>query len=105
MYKYEDIFVIAKFEEGYNPVLNIRYRSFLKIIIEVTLSICSIMPWKTTDLSPSIWHKLYLDTLKTKHSASHYTSSADTVLRDSFVFCLVLIIVLHTCSQLGKLHI
>ena len=30
------------------------------------------MPWKTTNLSPSIWHKLYLDTLKTHHSAAHY---------------------------------
>ena len=33
VYKHEDIFVIAKFEEGYNPVLNIRYRPFLKSII------------------------------------------------------------------------
>ena len=27
------------------------------------------MPWQTKDLSPSIWHKLYVDSLRTTAAA------------------------------------
>ena len=29
----------------------------------------SVMPWQTKDLSPSIWHKLYVDSLRTTAAA------------------------------------
>ena len=32
-------------------------------------SVHSVMPWQTKDLSPSIWHKLYVDSLRTTAAA------------------------------------
>lgn len=52
VYKHEKFFVIGNLGTGYHPIINI-----------------SVMPWQTKDLSPSIWHKLYVDSLKTTAAA------------------------------------
>jgi len=64
VYKHEQFFVIGEFERGYHPLLNI-----------------SLMPWQTKDLSPSIWHKLYLDSLRTTQSAAQYSSCGQFISR------------------------
>jgi len=51
-YKHEDFFVIADFSNGYHPVLNI-----------------SVMPWQTRDLPASMWHTLYVNSLRTTAAA------------------------------------
>ena len=70
VYKHEDFFVIGEFGTGYHPMLNIRY-SISFIDSNLSYFVNSIMPWQTKDLSPSIWHKLYIDSLRTTHSAAH----------------------------------
>jgi len=74
VYKHEDFFAIGEFGTGYHPLLNI-----------------SLMPWQTQDLSPSIWHKLYLDSLRTTHSAARQTSCG-LFLSTSYLQGMVLLI-------------
>jgi len=57
LYKHSDFFVIGEFGTGYHPTLNI-----------------SVMPWQTKDLSPSIWHKLYIDSLRTSQNSAAFSS-------------------------------
>ena len=33
----------------------------------------SVMPWSTKDLAPSIWHKLYLDSLRPEMKSEAYS--------------------------------
>ena len=39
---------------------------------------CSLMPWNTKDFAPSIWHKMYVNSLRTVQSA--YSRSNDDVM-------------------------
>ena len=40
----------------------------------------SVMPWQTKDLSPSIWHKLYVDSLRTTAAAyNRYPVSSEFI--------------------------
>ena len=52
VFKHKEFFVIGMFGSGYHPVLNI-----------------SVMPWNTKDFAPSIWHKMYVTSLRTVQSA------------------------------------
>jgi hypothetical protein len=52
VFKHTEFFAIGKFDSGYHPVLNV-----------------SVMPWNTKDFAPSIWHKLYVNSLRTVQSA------------------------------------
>jgi len=74
VYKHEDFFVIGEFGTGYHPLLNI-----------------SVMPWQTKDLSPSIWHKLYLDSLRTTHSAAHQ-QSCGLIISKGILPCMFLLL-------------
>ncbi|XP_040575684.1 conoporin-Cn1 [Lepeophtheirus salmonis] len=48
VYKYQDVFILAKLEKNSNhPQLNI-----------------SILPWSTKNLAPSVWHTMYLRTMR-----------------------------------------
>ena len=45
------------------------------------------MPWKTGNLSPSIWHQLYLDTIRYQSAAAQYAGwDWLTCLRFTFLF-------------------
>lgn len=57
VYKHEKFFIMGHFDNGYHPTINI-----------------SVMPWQTKDLSPSIWHKLYVDSLRTTAAAFNRSS-------------------------------
>merc|ERR1711915_672979 len=63
LYKHSDFFVIGNLGTGYHPTLNI-----------------SVMPWLTKDLSPSIWHKLYLDSLKEEQNNADTQSRLNALL-------------------------
>ena len=63
VYKHSQFFVIGNLGTGYHPTLNIRWIQNINPWCYFSFS-CSVMPWLTKDLSPSIWHKLYLDSLK-----------------------------------------
>jgi len=62
VFKHQDFFVIGMFGEGYHPVLNI-----------------SLMPWNTKDFAPSIWHKMYVNSLRTVQSAYSRATPASTI--------------------------
>ena len=49
-------------------------------------NVSSVMPWQTRDLSPAIWHKLYVDSLKTVHIPSSSSNRSDLIIQTSFVF-------------------
>ena len=74
VYKHRDLFVIGQFTSGYHPVLNIRsgHKKCKSLLSSLD---SSIMPWKTSALSPSIWHQLYLDTIR-QQSVAAQTSDA-----------------------------
>ena len=73
VYKHEEFFVIGEFGTGYHPLLNIRYGAQRINPLCIMIMSYSVMPWQTKDLSPSIWHRLYLDSLRTTHSAAAYS--------------------------------
>ena len=54
--RHKNMFAVAKLGSGYKPILSM-----------------TIMPWKTQNLSPFIWHKLYMDTLNSEYSVAYYT--------------------------------
>lgn len=59
IFKHEEVFILGQLElDSYQPILNI-----------------SVMPWSTKDLAPSVWHKLYLQTVREK-VAQPYSGSA-----------------------------
>ncbi|XP_023328862.1 tereporin-Ca1 [Eurytemora carolleeae] len=66
LFRHENFFVVANLEEGYQAMLNV-----------------SVMPWSTKDLAPSIWHKLYLESLKPEMKSEAYSSSCDRFLHTS----------------------
>lgn len=52
VYKHQDVFILGQLQtDTYQPVLNI-----------------SVMPWSTKNLAPSIWHQLYLQTVREKEA-------------------------------------
>jgi len=59
VFRHEKFFVIASLEEEYQPMLNV-----------------SVMPWSTKDLAPSVWHKLYLDSLRPEVNSQAFSSSS-----------------------------
>ena len=61
VYKHQDVFILGHLEQdSYQPVLNI-----------------SVMPWSTKNLAPSIWHQLYLQTVREReaHHSPHSKGS------------------------------
>ena len=59
VYKHHDVFILGQLEaDGYEPVLNV-----------------SVMPWSTKNLAPSVWHQLYLQTVR-EREAQPYSDSA-----------------------------
>jgi len=58
VFRHEKFFVISSLEEEYQPMLNV-----------------SVMPWSTKDLAPSVWHKLYLDSLRPEVNSQAFSSS------------------------------
>lgn len=52
VYKHQDVFILGHLQvDTYQPVLNI-----------------SVMPWSTKNLAPSIWHQLYLQTVREREA-------------------------------------
>eukprot|EP00094_Tigriopus_californicus_P012301 TCALIF_11890-PA protein Name:"Similar to Conoporin-Cn1 (Conus consors)" AED:0.18 eAED:0.19 QI:0/0/0/0.66/1/1/3/0/211 len=52
VYKHHDVFILGHLEaDSYQPVLNV-----------------SVMPWSTKNLAPSIWHQLYLQTVRDREA-------------------------------------
>jgi len=59
VYKHHDIFVLGSMTmDTYQPVLNI-----------------SVMPWSTKNLAPSVWHQLYLQTVRERSAARPYAAA------------------------------
>ena len=59
VYKHQDVFILGQLQmDTYQPVLNI-----------------SVMPWSTKNLAPSIWHQLYLQTVREREVAHEFSSS------------------------------
>ena len=59
VYKHQDVFILGHLQKDtYQPVLNI-----------------SVMPWSTKNLAPSIWHQLYLQTVR-EREAQPYSGAA-----------------------------
>ena len=53
VYKHQDVFILGHLEKDtYHPVLNI-----------------SVMPWNTKNLAPSIWHQLYMQTVREREAS------------------------------------
>ena len=46
---------------------------YLDYLIIIIIMSYSMMSWQNKDLSTSIWHKLYLDSLRTTYSAAAYS--------------------------------
>lgn len=64
VFKHQDVFILGHLEpDTYEPVLNI-----------------SVMPWSTKNLAPSIWHQLYLQTVREKEAQPYNSGAAITGL-------------------------
>jgi len=62
VYKHQDVFILGQLQrDAYQPVLNI-----------------SVMPWSTKNLAPSIWHQLYLQTVREREAQHQIGGSAWT---------------------------
>ena len=62
VYKHQDVFILGHLQKDtYHPVLNI-----------------SVMPWNTKNLAPSIWHQLYMQTVR-ERDAQPYSGSSSFV--------------------------
>ena len=74
VYKHQDVFILGQLQtDTYQPVLNI-----------------SVMPWSTKNLAPSIWHQLYLQTVREKEAQHQIGGSSWTpVAQISLVLFLV----------------
>lgn len=76
VYKHQDVFILGHLQpDTYQPVLNI-----------------SVMPWSTKNLAPSIWHQLYLQTVREKEAQpfskdSSWTTTSGKVM----IFALALL--------------
>ena len=58
------------------PLQSIYLFLFLHIHINLSIiyiNLSSVMPWSTKDLAPSIWHKLYLESLKPEMKSEAYS--------------------------------
>lgn len=77
VYKHQDVFILGQLERGtYQPVLNI-----------------SVMPWSTKNLAPSIWHQLYLQTVRERESQPH-VSTGSTWARPGPIMAVLLCVFL-----------
>ena len=80
VYKHQDVFILGHLQKDtYQPVLNI-----------------SVMPWSTKNLAPSIWHQLYLQTVREREAQPFSRARAHTLLtgawrRIAFISLLTLL--------------
>ena len=68
--------------DTYQPVLNI-----------------SVMPWSTKNLAPSIWHQLYLQTVREREVAHEFSSGS--AWSQPAKVCMVLFTVVALLNGLG----
>ncbi len=79
VYKHQDVFILAHLQpDTYQPILNI-----------------SVMPWSTKNLAPSIWHQLYLQTVREREAqpfseAGSWAATSSKVM----IFALLLVVTL-----------
>ena len=67
VYKHHDVFILGHLEKDtYEPVLNI-----------------SVMPWSTKNLAPSVWHQLYLQTVREKEAQPYSGKAGEMALAAS----------------------
>ena len=84
VFKHHHVFILGHLEkDSYQPVLNI-----------------SVMPWSTGDLAPSIWHKLYLQTVR-EREAQPYSAATASLLHMGWAGKLILALVLAVQVTLG----
>jgi hypothetical protein len=87
VYKHQDVFILGHLErDSYQPVLNI-----------------SVMPWSTKNLAPSIWHQLYLQTVREKEAQPF--SAATTMHLSSIGLILLCLFVSYQSHHLAQLKI
>lgn len=76
VYKHQDVFILGHLsKDTYHPVLNI-----------------SVMPWNTKNLAPSIWHQLYMQTVR-ERDAQPYSGGCSRFMHmkyDHKMFILLL---------------
>ncbi len=64
VFKHNEVFILGSLEKGsYSPVLNV-----------------SVMPWSTKNLAPSIWHQLYLQTVREKEAQPYSNGNPVTLV-------------------------
>lgn len=81
VYKHNEVFILGHLEvDTYQPVLNV-----------------SVMPWSTKNLAPSIWHTLYLQTVREKE-AQPYSGSVGCIECSPTVLLTAPILVLFQTS-------
>ena len=77
VYKHQDVFILGHLErDRYQPVLNI-----------------SVMPWSTKNLAPSIWHQLYLQTVR-EREAQPYNKGGSAWSKPGPILVTVLVTIL-----------
>lgn len=80
VYKHQDVFILGQLQtDTYQPVLNI-----------------SVMPWSTKNLAPSIWHQLYLQTVREKEAQpfSEASSWPATTAGKVLIFAALIVVTL-----------
>ena len=78
VYKHHDVFILGQLEaDGYEPVLNV-----------------SVMPWSTKNLAPSVWHQLYLQTVREREAQPYLDSAAAERAADAAVAVTALAVTL-----------
>ena len=77
VYKHQDVFILGHLEhDRYQPILNI-----------------SVMPWSTKNLAPSIWHQLYLQTVR-EREAQPYNKGGSAWSKPGPILVTVLVSIL-----------
>lgn len=73
VFRHADVFIMGNMGEGYQPVLNI-----------------TVMPWSSKNLAPSVWHKLYLKSLKTGDYADPLSSCSVRLMMQYSVWFVII---------------
>ena len=75
VYKHQDVFILGHLtQDTYHPVLNI-----------------SVMPWNTKNLAPSIWHQLYMQTVRERDAQPYSGSSGFMHIQNSNMINFILL--------------
>lgn len=83
VYKHQDVFIMGHLErDSYQPTLNI-----------------SVMPWSTKNLAPSIWHQLYLQTVRNRE-AQPYSHATSTQTNFFSIIATTIVAALYSTKQL-----